>query len=93
MKVSSRPIRSRWVKCESVIVAASSGSSSMSRWSVILWWKQFASARCEVIVFFSAENTNPPSTARPALMPPTGTPRAMPAFTASSTGVSFQIRT
>ena len=65
----------------------------MSRWSVTLPLKGFNRARSDVIVFFSAENRNSPWIASPALIPPTGTPRAIASLIASSTGESFQMRT
>ncbi len=52
-----------------------------------------ASASADVTVSCSAAKLNSPSTARPALVPPTGTPRRASAFSVACTGVSFQNRT
>jgi hypothetical protein len=46
-----------------------------------------------VIVSRSAVKTNPPSTAMPALMPPTGTPASIAALTARWIGVPVHTRT
>jgi hypothetical protein len=85
------------VKCESVIVETSGGTDTMSRSRGIFRSKQSASARSDVIVFFSAANgihrirgafaMGPPEVKREGQRPPATAGRietVSPSFTSVS---------